>query len=95
MFNLMSCARVFRKVVCLLCLLLWRGCCVMAAAPSPATGSHFSADAWYFTKEELRHSASVRDGYTTATETKERRAVCAFMQETGKKLGLCACSLSR
>lgn len=61
----------------------------MAAAPSPASGSHFSPDAWYFTKEELRHSPSVRDGYTAQQETKERRAVCAFMQETGKKLQLC------
>lgn len=58
-------------------------------AASPATGSHFNPDAWYFTKEELRHTPSARDGYTMAQETKERRVVCAFMQETGKKLGLC------
>jgi cyclin T len=50
--------------------------------PQPAA----SRDLWYFTKEELHNSISVRDGIPLSTEIAYRKSACAFMQEAGMKL---------
>jgi len=43
---------------------------------------------WYFTKEELANSPSVKDQMDPQLETNYRRATCAFLQEAGMKLKL-------
>lgn len=43
---------------------------------------------WYFMKEELENSPSVRDGLTREEERRLRKKSCAFIREVGKKLNL-------